>query len=132
MNLMRTVNIITAGLTALLVSSCAISPETQAKMDEYDRTIPTCPSADQCRSNWSAARAWLVQNSDFSIRGESAERIMATTNIISNSGIGVVINRVSTNSGYQILVEVECFSAYGCPNIWDLMLDFNRTVNAAN
>lgn len=132
MNLMRIVNIISAGLTALLVSSCAISPETQAKMDEYDRTIPSCSSESDCQPKWSAARAWVLQNSDFGIRGESAERIMATSNIISTSGLGVVVDRVSANGGYQITVDLECFSAYGCPNIWDTKLDFNRTVNAAN
>ncbi len=57
---------------------------------------------------------------------------MSTSNLTSMSGIGVVVNRVETNGSYQILVDVECYSAYGCPNIWDMKLDFNRTVNGAN
>lgn len=129
---MRIVNFFSAWLTVLLVSSCAISAEIQAKMDEYDRTIPTCSSESDCQTKWLAARAWVVANSDFAIRADSEQRIMATSNIISMSGLGVVVDRVAANGRYQITVAVECFSAYGCPNIWDTKLDFNRTVNEAN
>jgi len=101
-------------------------------MDEYARTIPTCSSDSDCQLKWAAARGWVVANSTFAIRAESDERIMSTSNLITMSGIGVIVDRVATNGGYQITVDVECFSAYGCPNIWDTMLDFNRSVNAAN
>ena len=100
-------------------------------MDEYNRTIPVCSSDSDCRSKWSAARAWVVENSDFGIRAEGDDRIMATSNIVSTSGLGVVVDRIEVGGGYQILVDLECFSAYGCPDIWDSMLDFNRRVNAA-
>lgn len=129
---MRILNYFSAGLTVLLLSSCAISPAIQAKMDEYNRTIPTCSSESDCQTKWLAARAWVVANSDFAIRAESEQRIMATSNIISMSGLGVVVDRVAANGSYQITVNVECFSAYGCPDIWDTMLDFNRTLNEAN
>ncbi|GIT64132.1 MAG: hypothetical protein Ct9H300mP22_5320 [Gammaproteobacteria bacterium] len=73
----------------------------------------------------------MVANSDFAIRSESESRIMATSNIVSQGGLGATVDRASNENGYQILVDLECFSAYGCPNILDSMLDFNRTVNAA-
>jgi hypothetical protein len=115
-----------------LLSTCAIPAELQAKMDEYARTIPTCSGNADCERKWSLARAWVEANSDFAIRGESDTRIMATSNIISTSGMGVVVTRVAANGGDQITVDLECFAAYGCPNIWDSKLDFNLAVNSAN
>ena len=119
-----------SALAALLLASCAVSPETQAKMDEYARTIPTCLSDAECTSKWAVARTWTLQNSDFNIRGESDTRINASTNIISQSGIGVIITKVANGSdGFQLVADLECFSAYSCPELWDLKVDFNRTIN---
>jgi|TARA_Y100000294_G_scaffold53957_1_gene50851 hypothetical protein len=115
---------------SLLLSTCTISPERQAKLDEFDNTIPRCSSDFDCGPKWLAARAWVIENSDFGIRAESDDRIMATSNIISNSGLGVVVDRVLAANGYQIVVDLECFSSYGCPNILDSKIDFNRTLNA--
>lgn len=117
-------------LTALLLISCAVSPETQAKMDEYARTIPSCLSDDECDRKWAAARAWTLENSDFNIRGESDTRINANSNIISQSGIGVVVTKLPNGSGgFQIVADLECFSAYSCPEFWDLKVNFNQTIN---
>jgi len=113
--------------------ACAVSPETQAKMDEFARTIPSCTSATECQAKWNMANAWVVANSDFGIRSASDSRIVSTTNRASDSGIGIIVERVpEANGRFQILVEMECLSAYGCPELWDNMLDFNRSVNAAN
>lgn len=121
-----------AMLVGALLYACAVNPETQAKMDEFYRTIPSCSSDADCDQKWALARRWTEQNSDFSIRGESDTRINASSNIISQSGIGVVVNKVTTGSGrYQIIADLECFSAYSCPELWDLKVDFNRTVNGA-
>lgn len=118
-------------LAAGFLSACGVSAEMQAKIDEFDRTIPSCSSDADCNSKWTAARNWVEANSDFPIRGTMEDRINATSNIRSQSGVGVVVNRVASGSGYQLLVDAECFSAYGCPNIMDLQLDFNRTINAS-
>ena len=115
---------------SLLLSSCTISPERQAKLDEFDNTIPRCSSDLDCGPKWLTARTWVIENSDFGIRAESDDRIMATSNIISNSGVGVVVNRVPVANGYQIVVDLECFTSYDCPNILDSKIDFNRTLNA--
>lgn len=120
-------------LMGALLAACAISPETQAKMDEYARTIPTCASAAACQPKWNMARAWVETNGDFGIRSASDVRIVSTTNISSNSGIGIIVERVpAANGQFMITVDMECLIAYGCPQLWDMMLDFNRTVNAAN
>ena len=119
-----------ATLGAALLASCAVSPQAQAKLDEYARTIPTCSSDAEYDHKWALARQWIVDNSTFAIRGESDMRINTNSNIISQSGVGVLVNKVANGSnGSQIIVEVECFSAYGCPDLWDMQIDFNRTVN---
>ncbi|MCH2357054.1 MAG: hypothetical protein MK319_10360 [Pseudomonadales bacterium] len=129
---MKTVKFIATTFTALSISACAVSAATQALMDEYERTIPSCASDQDCGPKWAAARTWVVQNSDFSIRSEGDSRIMATSNIISQSGMGVTVDRVAADAGgYQITVTVECFSAYGCPNLWQAMVEFNQAVNTA-
>ncbi len=121
-----------SALAAFLLVSCAVSPETQAKMNEYSRTIPTCLSDAECNRKWAVARNWTLENSEFTIRSESETRINATSNIISQSGVGVVVTKVATSSnGFQIIVDPECFSAYACPDIWNLKIDFNQTVNGA-
>lgn len=121
-----------AFLGTILVT-CAVSPETQAKMDEYARTIPTCASAAACQSKWNMARAWVEANGDFGIRSATDERIVSTTNISSDSGIGITVTREPTANGqFQIVIDTECLIAYGCPREWDMKIDFNRTVNAAN
>lgn len=119
-----------ATLCGTFLISCAVNPETQAKMEEYARTIPSCTTDADCSRKWAVARNWTVENSDFSIRGESDRRINASSNIISQSGIGVVVTKVESGSNrYQIIADLECFSAYSCPELWDMKIDFNRTVN---
>lgn len=116
-----------------LAGACAVSPELQAKMDEYQRTIPTCSSSPECQSKWNMAIAWVESNSDYGIRSATGERIVSTTNVASDSGIGVSVERVPVGNGsFRITVDMECLSAYGCPELWDDMLDFNRIVNSAN
>tara|TARA_B110000259_G_scaffold181272_1_gene223052 strand:- start:854 stop:1138 length:285 start_codon:yes stop_codon:yes gene_type:complete len=83
---------------ALLLVSCAASPETQAKMDEYTRTIPSCLGDAECPSKWVVARTWTLQNSDFNTRGESDIRINASSKIISQSVIGVTVTKVANDS----------------------------------
>lgn len=115
------------------LGACAVSPETQAKMDEYARTIPTCTGAENCQSKWNIARAWVNTNADFGIRSVTDDRILSTTNNSSDSGIGITVNRVPVGANqFQIVVDLECIMAYGCPDLWEMKLDFNRTVNAAN
>jgi len=102
-------------------------------MDEFARTIPTCASDAECDRKWALARTWTLQNSDFNIRGESDTRINANSNIISQSGIGVIVTKVSNGSNsFQIVANLECFSAFTCPDIWDLKVDFNHTVNSTS
>lgn len=116
-----------------LLVACAVSPATQAKIDEYTRTIPSCAGAAECQAKWRMATAWVEANSDFGIRSASDTRIVSTTNVASDSGIAIVVERIPTTNGrFQIKVDMECLSGYGCPQLWDNMVEFNRAVNTAN
>lgn len=115
----------------LLLAACAASPELLAKMEEYDRTVPICLSSQDCELKWQTAREWAIGNSDFPVLTEGELRIMASSTLIGMSGIGVIVNRDGTGTGSRILVDIECFSAYGCPDIWDLKLQFNQAIAAA-
>ena len=118
------------GVGALgMLTGCTISPEMQAKIDAFDQSIPTCNNESDCQTKWQAARNWAIENSDFPIFTESEDRVMATSTLRGMSGVGVTVNRREIANGYQLVVDVECFSAYGCPDLWDLKLDFNQVVN---
>jgi len=117
-----------AALTGLL-TACAVSPETQALIDEYERTIPSCNSQIDCETKWANARTWVMENSDFPIYTESATRIRATSTLTTSAGVGVVVTREGSGNQYRFLVDVECLNAFGCPNIWETKLDFNRALN---
>ncbi|MBT3530361.1 MAG: hypothetical protein HOF74_01805 [Gammaproteobacteria bacterium] len=114
---------------ATAISSCAVSPETQAKMDEFNRTIPSCSSSADCGAKWDAARSWTEENSSFVIQGDSDTRIFASSTLTTQSGLGVVVYREESTTGFNIVVDIECFSAYGCSNLWDKKVEFNRTIN---
>lgn len=114
--------------------ACTVSAETQAKMDEFASTIPTCNSIQDCRIKWNLARTWVESNSDFGIRSASEDRITATINQTTNSAMAVVVTRVAlSNGGFQIVLEMDCLSSsYGCPTLWDDKVAFNRFVNGGN
>jgi len=114
---------------ALLLGACGVSPATQAKTDRYNRTIPSCSSAASCQAQWSRARSWVLQTSDYPIYNESETRIRATSTLSTTSGVGVVVTREGSSNQWRILVDIQCFSAGGCGDVWDTKLDFNRAVN---
>jgi len=116
----------------LLLSACSISAETQAKMSEYNTTIPTCRADSECMAKWIAARAWVLENASFGIRSEDDLHIATYDAINARSGTAIRVDKVDGADGsFQILVSVECFAAYGCPDELDTKLDFNRVIGAA-
>ncbi len=120
------------GLAALWLAGCGVSEEYRARLTEYERTIPVCASVDECAAKWSAARDWVVANADFTLRTDTEDRIDTLNSDGTRSGTAVQVDRVAGENGeFRILVDVECFAAYGCPSEIDMRLDFNRTINAA-
>ena len=116
-----------AGLTA-----CGSSEQYQALQAEFNRTIPTCSSSTECDSKWRAARQWVVANADFQLRSDTQDRIDTLNSDATRSGTAIQVDRVALGNGnYQIVVDVECFAAYGCPNDMEKQIEFNQVVSAA-
>ncbi len=116
---------------SLLLVACGASEEYLARLAEVERTIPVCASDAECEAKWSAARSWVIANADFTLRTDSDTRIDTLNADSTRSGTAVQVDRVEGQNGeFQIVVDVECFAAYGCPSELDMRLDFNRTINA--
>ena len=116
---------------SLFLAACSASEEYLARLAEIERTIPVCTSDADCQAKWNAARTWVVTNADFSLRSDNETRIDTLNSDSTRAGTAVQVDRVQGRNGeYQIVVDVECFAAYGCPNELDMRLDFNRTINA--
>ena len=116
---------------SLMLASCVASEEYLARLAEFERTIPVCASDAECEAKWSAARSWVIANADFTLRTDSDTRIDTLNADSTRSGTAVQVDRVEGQDGeFQIVVDVECFAAYGCPSELDMRLDFNRTINA--
>ncbi|MYA37437.1 MAG: hypothetical protein F4234_12110 [Gammaproteobacteria bacterium] len=114
-----------------MLASCGASEEYLARLAEVERTIPICASEAECEAKWSAARSWVIANADFTLRTDSDTRIDTLNADSTRSGTAVQVDRVEGQNGeFQIVVDVECFAAYGCPSELDMRLDFNRTINA--
>ena len=90
-----------AALALLLVlpGACAVSPETQAKIDEFNSSIPQCSSELECQTMWATARRWTLEHSDFPIYTESESRIRATSTLTTSAGTGIVVYREAQNGG---------------------------------
>ncbi len=117
--------------TSLMLASCGASEEYLARLAEVERTIPYCTSEAECEAKWSAARDWVIANADFTLRTDNDTRIDTLNADSTRSGTAVQVDRMEGRNGeFQIVVDVECFAAYGCPSELDMRLDFNRTVNA--
>lgn len=62
--------LVTAGL-----SGCAVqqNPATQAKINEIQRTIPTCTEEKECNAKWETAQLWVVKNAGYKIQTATNE-----------------------------------------------------------
>ncbi len=117
--------------TVALLASCGTSADRQARLDEFNRTIPSCRGNADCTAKWNAAREWVVANADFELRTNSETRIDTLNADSTRAGTSIQVNRIAAGDGsFQIVVDVECFAAYGCPNELDMGIEFNRVINA--
>lgn len=127
---MKLLPLATLLLVGLSLTTCGSTGNYEQRLAEFNQTIPTCNSSSDCESKWQAARQWVVANSDFQLRTDSADRIDTLNSNSTRSGTSIQVDRIDLGNGsYQIFVDVECFAAYGCPNELDLRLEFNRLLN---
>ena len=85
-----------------------------SRVREYDSSLAL--PAPECEAKWSAARAWVIANADFSLRTDSESRIDTLNADSTRSGTAVQVDRIEGQNGEsRIVVDIECFAAYGCP-----------------
>jgi len=127
---MKTIIIISA--IALFLQSCATSPERLAQMDEFNRTIPTCSTEQDCLVKWQAAQVWVTRNSGY--RVQIANDVLIQTYGPSGESMALamsVVKEPTGGSGYRIIVSTSCANIFGCrPNAWESALQFNREISA--
>ena len=120
------------GVSLLLLGACSIPAETQALIDEYNRTIPVCEGTADCNAKWEAARNWVVNTPSYGIRVSNENRIETYDADSTRAGTAIQVSREPLGGErYRILVNVDCFAIDGCPPYWETKIDFNRSVGNA-
>ena len=116
------------------LSGCAVqqNPAVQAKIDEIERTIPTCTSEKECTAKWETAQLWVVKNAGYKIQTATTVLIQTFNATGSRVELAAQITKEPMGGGrYQFIAKVWCDNIFGCsPNRMDALLDFNRTLNA--
>jgi len=113
----------------LLLSACGISAETQALINEYNRTVPVCEGDADCTVKWEAARNWVVNTPSYPIRVSNQNRIETYDADSTRAGTEIKVTREPQGGDrYRIVVDINCFAIDGCPPHWETKIDFNRVV----
>jgi len=130
-------------MATLLVTACATGTGSGGNMDMqtvYERTIPVCVGANDCRLKMDAARDWVKNNTGFQLLVDTDDRIETGGWAVADF-TAVRIDRAPIGSDrYWILVEINCgsddsgadFGAHTCPPYWETVVNFNQVVSAAN
>ena len=119
-----------AALIPALVG-CGVSAEQQARMDQFQRTIPICNTDDQCNLMWQTAQAWVANNAAYQIQIATDTVIQTFNPTGSTTAIGARVVKEPLGSGsYRIVVSIYCDNLFGCmPDAWTAAQAFNNTVN---
>lgn len=117
--------------TSLLFSACAASPERQALINEYNRTIPTCQTDAECKAKWDAAQVWVVRNSGYRIQTATDVLIQTFGPLGESMALAMVVLKEPTGDGYRITISTNCANIFGCrPDAWGAAVQFNRDIGA--
>lgn len=119
---------------SLVLAACASSPERQAKMEEINRTIPTCSGEKDCKAKWEMAQVWIVKNAGYKLQTATDVLLQTYSPTGSSTSIGVRALKEPVGAGrYNIMVSVWCDNIFGCfPDAHAAAIDFNRTVGAVS
>ena len=121
-------------LVTVGLSGCAVQqdPAVQAKLNEIERTIPTCTGEKECNAKWETAQLWVVKNAGYKIQTATSVLIQTFNATGSRPSLAAEITKEPQGGGrYQFHAKVWCDNIFGCsPNRLDALLDFNRTLNA--
>jgi len=119
-----------ATLAISMLAGCATSPETLAKREALNKTIPVCTAKKDCDAKWEAAQLWVIHHADYKIQTANNVLIQTYSPVGGTPNIGARVTKEPIGGGkYAILVSIWCDNMFGCvPNSLDAALDFNRTV----
>jgi len=122
----------TLAIGLVILNACGLSAETQALIDEFNRTIPVCEGNLDCDAKWEAARNWVVSTPSYPIRVSNQDRIETYDADSSRAGTEIRVDREPLGDDrYRIVVDIDCFGISGCPPFWETKIDFNRVVGSA-
>jgi hypothetical protein len=126
--------VLTAPLVIAGLYGCAVQqdPAVQAKIDEIQRTIPTCSSEKECNAKWETAQLWVVKNAGYRIQTATSVLIQTFNATGTRVELAAQVTKEPQGGGrYQFVAKVWCDNMFVCsPNRLDALLDFNRTLNA--
>lgn len=116
---------------AALLAGCSIPAATQALIDEYNSTIPTCSAGPDCQAKWQAARIWVTGTASYGIRVANEDRIETYDADSTRAGTAMqVIREPLGGDRYRILVNIDCFAISGCLPYWETKIEFNRLIGS--
>jgi len=124
----RIVSVLSA---AMVISGCAASQQLQAKRARFEGTIPTCGSESECREKWSAAQAWVVNNSGMKIQ-IATDTIIETFNPVRGmTNLAARVVKEPLGGGkYRMVIRTWCDNMFVCSqDPWTAALNFNDYVN---
>lgn len=122
-----------AAAIAVLFSlyGCATTVD-PAKVELFEKTIPTCEAGPSCDIKWAAARTFILNNSKIRFQLVSNDYMVTYNPPQSSTDLAFSANKEPIgNNFYSIRVNAWCDNPYLCvPNAIDTMLSFNRAVGS--
>ncbi|MBW2623204.1 MAG: hypothetical protein JRD68_09890 [Deltaproteobacteria bacterium] len=123
-------------LLVFAVSGCAYQEVLRSQMLEYESTIPTCASDEECEVKWAAAKEWILRVYDWDILDSSDDIIEAYTPAYRFRYIDLrVVKQSMGNNTYKLVIYIYSDNhptvKYPVYDEWEKKIDFNRYVNAA-
>jgi hypothetical protein len=127
-------HVILGAIAALALGSCANFNRNVLEAD-YQASVPTCRSGEECKGMWSTAKFWVLKNATLKMR-IADENLIETyqPNVEAGSQkIAKVWKEPIGTDAYKILVLVQdCYNLYCSGQNYLSAIDFNRAVKAAS
>jgi hypothetical protein len=116
----------------MLLAGCAAMQERQAaNRAEFERTIPVCSGAEQCKVAWAVARNWVIQNCGMKIQN-IADGYIETYGSADTRLACRVMGEPRGPDTWALVMRTGCGNPFGCvPDAWDAALRFNNAIGSS-
>ena len=125
-------------LTTVIVATSAlagcISPaDYTARLQEIDRTTPTCAGESDCVAKWELAQIWIVKHAGYRVQTVTTVVIETFNSTGSSDRLAATVTKEPLGGGrYKIIAKFWCANSPWCINErLDATVAFNRYVNEA-